>query len=268
MFAFAERQNGFPKLPIITPDPPAPPARTRTQKYGSLFYAAIAGLVILVALVGWFFFNVWQLRDAGINLYVLNDPQRPEAERVEAAFRLSRDSRLFDAQLMQWCLDRNLPDLARYLLAEAVSTDAVANDPRGYSLSAARSPGWPDWLRLLLARRLAYGAGRGFAIPTVALDELVQHPDPMIGLWAAYARAAGPESSAEGASRLKEAARGTDEPARLAAMLLAALDGSPAEREHRLDEATSWLRHHHPQAAKIWEGRDVRDGQLIRVDSK
>jgi hypothetical protein len=24
------------------------------------------------------------------------------------------------------------------------------------------------------------------------------------------------------------------------------------ERERRLDEATLWLRHHHPQAIKIW----------------
>ncbi len=87
----------------------------------------------------------------------------------------------------------------------------------------------------------------------------------MIRLWADYAMAVGPDSSALAASRLKEAAKGADDRARLAAVLAAALDGSPAEREERLDEATTWLRHHHPQAAKIWDGRDIRDGRLVRV---
>ena len=58
-----------------------------------------------------------------------------------------------------------MPDQARYVLAEAVSTEAVASDPRAYSLAVALSPDWPDWLRLLLARRLAYGAARGYAHP-------------------------------------------------------------------------------------------------------
>ena len=37
-------------------------------------------------------------------------------------------------------------------------------------------------------------------------------------------------------------------------MLLAALAAPAGERENRLDEATIWLRRHHPQAAKIWQG--------------
>ena len=58
-----------------------------------------------------------------------------------------------------------------------------------YALTVARSPDWPDWLRLLLCARLAYGAARGYAIPREALDELAHHADPMIGLWAACALA-------------------------------------------------------------------------------
>ena len=70
-------------------------------------------------------------------------------------------------------LERDLPDLARYLLAESVS--AGLSRPRSPNVrvtAVARSPDWPDWLRLLLARRLTYGAGRGYAIPREALDEL------------------------------------------------------------------------------------------------
>ena len=68
--------------------------------------------------------------------------------------------------------------------------------------------------------------------------------------------------------RLKEAAGRAEEPAQLAKLLVAALDGSPSEREQRLDEATIWLRHHHPQAAKIWQGYDVQGGRLIKVGTK
>jgi hypothetical protein len=267
LIAFAERQNGFPKLPIVTPDPPAPPARTQSQKYGGLLRLGIVGLGVLFALVTWFAYAVWQLRDVGVDIYVLHNRERPERARVQAAFRLSRDSRVTDAVLMPMCLERDLPDLARYLLAEAVSTDALARDPRGYSLTVARSPDWPEWLRLLLARRLAYGAGRGFAIPSVALEELAQQPDPMVGLWVDYAVAMGSDSSATGTTKLKAAAAGADDRAKLAAMLVAALDGSPAERESRLDEATVWMRKHHPQGAKVWKGCDVRDGQLIDVET-
>ena len=88
------------------------------------------------------------------------------AHRIGAS-TLSRDQRVTDHQLMEICLRRDLPDRARYVLAEAVSTEAVARDPRAYALTVARSQDWPDWLRLVLARRLAYGATRGYAIPEI-----------------------------------------------------------------------------------------------------
>ena len=40
---------------------------------------------------------------------------------------------------MEMSLKRDVPDLARYLLAESVSTDAVAHDPRSFALTVARS---------------------------------------------------------------------------------------------------------------------------------
>jgi hypothetical protein len=184
---FGDIPKGFPELPILNQG--ELPALTQREKYGGLFYLGIGGLLVLVVLVGWFSYGVWSIRDVFTDVYMLHDSTRPEAERDQAAFRLTPNARLNDTQLMQMSLERDLPDLARYLLAEAVSTDAVAHDPRSYALTVARSPDWPDWLRLLLTRRLAYGVGRGYAIPREPLEELARHADPMITLWATYALA-------------------------------------------------------------------------------
>jgi hypothetical protein len=246
-------QNGFPKLPIVVVDPPPQqPSRTQREKYGGLFYLGIAGLAILCLLIAWFGFRVWQLRDVWSEIYALHDAKRSEAERIRSAEKLTHDPRVTDHQLMEICLRRDLPDQARYLLAEAVSTDAVARDPRAYALAVALSRDWPDWLRLVLSRRLAYGATRGYAIPEVALEELAKSADPMIRIWADYSLAAMPGLKSNAAVKLGEAARARDENGTLAAMLLAAKNAPPEERESRLDEATVWLRHHHPEVAKFW----------------
>jgi hypothetical protein len=263
---FGESPVRFPSLPIVNPTvtPPAPP-RGQREKYGALFYLGVAGLVLLVGLVGWFVHGVWSHRDLWADVYLMHDSSRTEAERVAAAARLGRDPRLADPQKLEMSLRRDLPDLARYRLAEAVSTDWVARDPRSTALAVARSPGWPDWLRLLLARRLAYGAARGYDIPREALEELKRHPDPMIGLWATYALAAG-SGTASDPARAAELEKSTATPGpigELAAQLLGALRITPEERERRLDEATIWLRRHHPQAAKVWQGRDARDPRPV-----
>ena len=164
-------------------------------------------------------------------------------------------------------LQKGLPELARYLLAESISTEPVARDPRAFALTVSRSPGWPDWLRLLLARRLAYGAGRGYAIPREALDELKRHSDPMIGLWATYSLAVLPRTGPDPAltAELEQTARAEGPTGELAGRLLDALrTGEEREREHRLDEATEWLRRHHHEAAEIWRGREVRDRSVVR----
>jgi hypothetical protein len=252
----------FPDLPILNAGGGVPSApRGQREKYGALLYLGIAGLVFLIVLVGWFGYGVWSHRDLWAEVYTLHDPGRSEVERIEAADRLRRNPRLADRQKMEISLRRGLPELARYLLAEAVSTEAVARDPRAYAMAVARSPGWPDWLRLLLARRLAYGAARGYDVPPEALDELRQHPDPMIGLWATYALAARPRPGPdpERAAELETAAGAAGPEGELATMLLDALRAPPADRERHLDEATSWLRSHHPQAAQIWQGWRVEE---------
>ena len=106
----------------------------------------------------------------------------------------------------------------------------------------ARSADWPDWLRLLLARRLAYGEARGYAIPRAGLEELAGHADPIIGLWAASALALAPGSEPRLAAPLEQAARIPGEQGELASMLLAVLAAPPGAA--RLDEATIWLRCH------------------------
>jgi hypothetical protein len=263
----------FPDLPILNPNEvpaaPAPTARARSQreKYGGLFYLGIGGILLLIALVGWFGQGLWSNRDIWADVYALNDAKRPESERLDAALRLARNPRLDDGPRMEMALRKDLPELARYLLAESVSTDLVAHDPRSYALTVARSEGWPDWLRLLLARRLAYGAGRGYDVPREALDELRRHSDPMIGLWATYSSAVLPRTGPDPAltADLEKAATAQGPTGELARRLLEALRATGEERERRLDEATEWLRRHHPEAAEIWRGREVRDQNVVRV---
>jgi hypothetical protein len=250
--SFGDGQNGFPKLPIIVLDSKQQPPRTARDKYGGLLYLGIAGLAVLALLIGWFGYSVWRLKDVWTQVYVLHDSSRSDAERIQSALWLSRDPRVSDRQLMEICLHRDLPNKARYLLAEAVSTEAVASDPRAYALAVALSQDWPDWLRLVLARRLAYGATRGYMVPEMALDELAKHSDPMIRLWANYSLAVMPGLKTNAAATLAEAAQAPDDNGKLAAMLLAAKEARAEDREHRLDLATVWLRNHHPQAAKIW----------------
>jgi hypothetical protein len=264
----------FPDLPIINPNevPAAPTqtptarARSQREKYGGLFYLGIGGILLLIALVGWFGHGLWSNRDIWADVYALNDPTRPESERLDAALRLARNPRLDDGPRMEMALQKGLPELARYLLAESITTEPMARDPRAYALAASRSQGWPDWLRLLLARRLAYGAGRGYAIPREALDELKHHSDPMIGLWATYSLAVLPRTGPDPAltAELEQAARAIGPTGELAGRLLDALrTAEEREREQRLDEATKWLRRHHHEAAEIWQGRQIRDEHVV-----
>jgi hypothetical protein len=255
----------FPDLPILSSGPPAPPpARGQREKYGGLFYLGIGGLVVMVLLVGFFAYGVWTHRDLWADVFTLHDARRPVADRIQAAFRLSRDPRLSDAQLQQMALERDLPELARYLLAEAVSTEAVAHDPRAFALEVAKSPGWPDWLRLLWARRLVYGSARQYAIPRDAVLELSRHDDLMIRAWALAAFAASPNAAPEAAAELDQAAQAPGEAGQLAARLSAALKAPAPTREPQLDDATEWMRRHHAQAAEVWRGWELKDGKLVR----
>ncbi len=98
-----------------------------------------------------------------------------------------------------------------------------------------------------------------------ALGELKRHSDPMIGLWATYSLAVVPHGDPDPAPAgdLAKAAAGGGPTAELAGMLRAALMATDEERELRLDEATEWLRRHHPQAAEIWTGWAVEDLRVV-----
>jgi hypothetical protein len=259
----------LPVLPIITPAEQAQDQTRRRSggdKYGGLFYLGLAGLAIVAALVGWFAWSAWSLRAVWRNVYVLHDERRSEAERVEASYALAHDPWVNQRQLWDTCLRRPLPALARYVLAEALTAEAVTADPRGYVLAVARSTGWPVWLRLLLARPLAYAAAQGVPIPAEPLRELrAKNYDPAVNLWADFALAAARPSDPEAAAALARAAGGDAPESAFAGMLEEALRAAGTERIRRLDEATRWLRTHHPEAARVWSGWRVDGQHLVPV---
>jgi hypothetical protein len=265
-------------LPIVNPDPPGDgkplPSlpvlpvdathRTQAEKYGGLYYLGIAGLIVLVALVGWFAYGIWSHRDVWARIYVLHDRSRPEAERIQAALALGGDPRVNQRQYWDICVrDVGLPALARYLIAEALTAEAASADSRGYALTVARSEGWPNWLRLLLLRPLAYRAAEGGSIAPGPLAELRGHPDPMIGLWAAFAQAASAADGAAARQVLQREAQGDGPGRELARLLLEALAAEGAARIRALDRATLWLRRHHPEAARLWAGWAVQGDRLV-----
>lgn len=242
----------YPDLPILpgTPPPPPAPRRSASEKYGGLLGLGVGGLVVLVGLIAWFAWSAWGLRGVWEAVYVMNDPARPEGERVAAASRVAADPRVTQRQLWDLALSRVPPERARYVVAEALTGEAIAADPNGFALAVARSEGWPGWLRVLLARPLAYGAD-AHGLPKAPLAELRASDDPIVALWAAYAQAAG-RDDAEARAALEAATRG--EHAELARTLLEALAAPPrsAERRVRLDAATRWLRDHHPDCRRVW----------------
>lgn len=251
----------FPSLPIVTPD--AKP-RSQSDRYGGLFYLGIAGLIALLALFGWFGFGLWSTRAVWTNVYVLHDENRPEQERVQAAYAIGRDPHVNQRQLWDICLRRSLPEIARYLLAEALTADAAVDDPKAYGLAVARSEGWPDWLRLLLTRPIAYAAGRGSPVAREPLVELTGNSDPTVVLWARFALAASLDGDAESGAILQRSAETPGPYHELAQLLVRALEARYDARKALLDEATLWMRSHHPDAARVWKGWEIRDGNVVR----
>ncbi|MFO0890394.1 MAG: hypothetical protein U0790_14780 [Isosphaeraceae bacterium] len=252
----------FPSLPILSPDSPR---RSESEKYGLLFQAGIAGLVVVVLLVGWFAYRAWAMRDVWANVYLLHDRTRGEDERIRAAYALSRDPRVEQRQRWEMSLRLGLPELARCVLAEGVGPDLVARDPQAYVSAVARSADWPGWLRLALARPLAYASGEGHAISRERLAELCRLGDPILRLWALYALALQPRPDPQ---TVVEIERVAGEPApehELAAILLATIRGPESGRTTGLAEATRWDREHHPETRKVWQGWRLSGGQLLRA---
>jgi hypothetical protein len=251
----------FPNLPIVNPDLPR---RSRRDKYGTLFFLGIAGLAVLTALVGWFGYKMWSLRDVWANVYVLHDGEQPEEARVQAAFALSRDPRVEQDQLWEMSLRRGLPDLARYVLGEGIGAKQVAEDPYGYVAAVAMSPQWPVWLRLVLLRPAAYAATEGHALSREMLGELCRQGDPIIRLWALYALAVQERPDPQTVVEIERVAQ-ADGPCReLAQLFLSAIHADQPRRLAILHEATLWNRSHHPDASRIWRGWTVRDQRLVR----
>lgn len=254
------RDPKFPELPILEPDPPR---MTLREKYGGLYYFGIGGLILSVFLVGNFFYQLYRTRDLWAAIPLLANPAMPEPTRIRAAWVVAHNPDANDRQKMTLALQTDLPELARYILAEGLSAEAIQADPKAYALMAARSEPWPDWLRLMVARPMAYAVGEGYRIPWEPLDELRNRSDKAIGLWMTYTRAVMGSGEASIAEQLRAAAAQPGLYQELAKLLAAAAAAGGAERAAKLDAATAWLRIHHPPCAQVWEGWEVRDGNLI-----
>ena len=250
--------NTFPDLPILSREEVQQSQQTRlsqSEKYGSLFYMGIFGLIGVSLLVGWFAWNVWTLRAVWTAIYDLNDTTRPIAERMEAANRLAKNPDVTPRQFWDLALNRDLPSLARYHLAEALDERALEPDSAAYALAVARSEGWPDWLRLALVRPLAYGAEH-WAMPKAPLEELRAHPNLAIQAWAAYAQGVG-RKDAEARASLKVMAT-QESPAGAVAQALenaAYALADSQERRNALDEATA-LGKKLPEVEELIQSKD------------
>jgi hypothetical protein len=251
----------FPSLPIINPEVTR---RSQHEKYGNLFILGIAGLIVVVGLVGWFGFRMWSMRDVWATIYVLHDAQETEENRARAALLLSRDPRVEQHQLWDLALNRRLPDLARYILAEGIGTDLVALDPQGYVSALARSPDWPDWLRLVLTRPLAYAATSGHSLSRERLGELCRLHDPALRLWALYTLAVQTRPDPQTVVEIEHVAQAEGTERRLAELFLAAVRSDQPHRLQLLDQATAWNREHHPEVRRLWQGWTVHEGRLER----
>lgn len=256
----------FPTLPILRGDEVR---KSDREKYGALFYLGTVGLAVIVTLVVWFAWEAWTLRDVWMNVYTLHDSRKGEVDRVQAAYSLAHDPRVNQRQRFDNALSKPLPPLARYILAESLTAEAASADPRAYGLAVARSEGWPVWLRMLLTRPMAYAAARGLLVDPKALELLADNPDRATALWANYALAAGPESDfnaihRSAAHKIFTASQFDGPDREFALLLLAALNARKIDdRLKSLDSATLWLRTHHPEAARLWDGWKVVGNRIV-----
>lgn len=249
----------FPSLPIL----PADEARrlTNREKYGGLFYLGIGGLFVLVGLVGWFGVGVWTMKTLWIHVYVLHDASRSDSERIAAAYAIARDPSANQRQRWDIALERSLPPLARYLIAESLNGEAAVDDPRAYGLAVSKSEDWPNWLRLLLTRPMIYAAAAGSPVSIEALEALSRHSDPAIALWARCGLALRPAADS---SKLRSAAQADGPDRALARFLLEAVETNDLpQRIQSLDQATAWLRSHHPEASRLWNDYRLEGDHLI-----
>lgn len=249
----------FPSLPIVSP---LEARLSNVEKYGGLYYLGIAGLLVILMLVGWFGWRVWSTREVWSNVYRLHDTNRTELDRLNAALALSRSPDVNPRQLWEISLRKPLPPLARYLVAEGLTAEAVASDPEAFGAALTKSEGWPDWLRLILMRPLVYFAALGGPIPRDSLKELADSTVPAIGLLARFALAASKEGDPGSVEAIRKAAEAPGELQDLANDLLHALHSQRLDQKLlALDSATFRLRSI-PPAAELWEGWEVQGNTI------
>lgn len=249
----------FPELPIITPS--AEDRMSMTEKYGSLFYLGLIGLLVLIGLIGWFVYGIAANWSMWTNIYILHDTNRPDEQRILAADRLASDPRVNQRQYWDMVIRPELPSLARYRLAEALTAESTASDPAAYAKSVAFSTGWPDWLRVLMLRPMAYAVNRGISFSQEPIRDLQLMPDPFIKVWATYVQALQNGGDPVALKNLTEIAQGEGEPAGVARLLDASLHSVEPGRTHHLDEASRKLRKAMPEAASLWSGWEGRIGR-------
>lgn len=255
-------KGSFPDLPIITPDPPR---LSLAEKYGGFYYYGLIGLAVTLTLLWIFGYTLWLTRDLWISIYVLHQPTKPEAERIKAAWVIARHPSANDRQRSDIALLKTLPPLARYVVAEGMTPHAIRSDPNAYALMVAKSELWPDWLRLQMIRPMAYAVGEGYRIAWEPLDLLRSHSDPAIALWATYTRAVMPPGDPLATASLAKSAADAGPFHDLATLLEAASKVEGKDRVAKLDEATVWLRAHHPESLALWKGWAEQDGKLVEV---
>ena len=205
---------------------------------------------MILALVGWFAWQAWSLRDVWANVYTLHDAATERSRSRPGGLYARADPGFNQRQLWDNALSKPLPPLARYLLAEALTAEAASADPRAYGLAVAQE------------RRLARlapapadpadGVRRGArpARPPRVPHHALAQPRPRHGplgdlrprrRFRRRRRARPPRSATTPEN---------DGPDRgLAVELVSALDATRfQDRFKALDAATLWLRTHHPEA--------------------
>ena len=177
--------------------------------------------------------------------------------------RLSRNPRFDDGPRMEMCLQKGparsgaIPagrvDFDRTGRARPASFRAGGVAEPGLARLAAAAAGAPAGLRRGTRLRHPARGPRRAEAPLRPDDRPVG--DLLPGRAAAHRPRPRPDRRA-GAGRPGCQARPASWPRDCSTPLRT---GEEREREQRLDEATDWLRRHHPEAAEIWRGREVRD---------
>ncbi len=237
-----------PPLTIL-PTGPDRPARRPSDIFGSFYYLAVAGLLVLVAWLAWFGYQAWSLRDLWRDVAVVHDSTESEGARVAAARRLVTDPRFEPRQVWDILIEDELPPRVRFALADGLPAEVALLEPRVYLGALAGRGSWPSWLRSVLILKAARVAEKGAAWPRGPIETLGTDADPAVRLLASFLAAACFDDPA-GRTRI-ESSRDDATWGEFAVALLGALQADPASRAGHFDEATRQLEANHPDFPKL-----------------